>query len=361
MGGYQLSVDLGTSNTVAVLAGPDGVHHPLLFDGEEFMPSATCLDNAPHLLAGRDALALGQSFPDRLAAYPKRCVDTGGVVLGGVECPVTDLYAAVLARVAAEARRVAGEPMSTVTLSHPACWDRRQQQTLTRAAAKIGLGPTRLVAEPVAAALHVVDSGVLDVPDGMSLIVYDLGAGTFDAAVVCRTGATFEVLAQRGLPDAGGLDLDAAIVRHLGAVLADDTIRWERLTRPQTVEDWRAGRRLLDAVRAAKELLSVAESTTIQVPLFEESVLLDRKDLEKVARPLLDRTVEATCGAITEAGIMAEEVAGVLLIGGASRIPLVSRLLRDRLGFEPTLDRRPTLAVADGCLPVRPRNAARRP
>ncbi|MDG6108019.1 Hsp70 family protein [Dactylosporangium aurantiacum] len=361
MGGYQLSVDFGTSSTVAVLAGPDGEHHPLLFDGEEFLPSATCLDNAPHLLVGRDALALGQAHPDRLAAYPKRAVDSGAVVLGGVECPVGDLYAAVFARVAAEARRVAGEPMSTVTLAHPACWDRRRQATLTRAAAKVGLGPTRLVAEPVAAARHVVDAGTLDVPDGFSLIVYDLGAGTFDAAVVRRTGATFELLAQRGLPDAGGLDLDAAIVAHLGGLLADDTIRWERLTRPQTADDRRAARRLLDEVRAGKELLSVAGSTTILVPLFEESVTLTRAGLERIARPLLDRTVTATVSAVAEAAVSREEVAGLLLIGGSSRIPLVARLLREALGVEPTAVRRPKLAVADGCLPVRPRGQARRP
>ncbi|WSG37848.1 Hsp70 family protein [Dactylosporangium sp. NBC_01737] len=354
MGGYQLSVDFGTSSTVAVLAGPDGVHHPLLFDGEEFLPSATCLDNAPHLLVGRDALVLGQAHPDRLAAYPKRAADSGAVVLGGVECPVGDLYAAVFARVAAEARRVAGEPMSTVTLTHPACWDRRRQATLTRAAAKVGLSPTRLLAEPVAAALHVVDSGILEVPAGSSLIVYDLGAGTFDAAVVRRSAGTFEVLAQRGLPDAGGLDLDAAVVAHLGNLLADDTIRWERLTRPQTVEDRRAARRLLDEARVGKEMLSVAESTTVLVPLFEESVPLTRADLERIARPLLDRTVAATVAATAEPGVTRAEVAGVLLIGGSSRIPLVARLLRDALGVEPTAIRRPKLAVADGCLPVFP-------
>jgi hypothetical protein len=361
VGGYQLSVDFGTSSTVAVLVGPDGEHHPLLFDGEEFLPSATCLDNAPHLLVGRDALALGQAHPDRLAAYPKRAGDSGAVVLGGVECPVGDLYAAVFARVAAEARRVAGEPMSTVTLTHPACWDRRRQATLTRAAAKVGLGPTSLVAEPVAAARHVVDSGTLEVAAGAALIVYDLGAGSFDAAVVRRSGPTFEVLAQRELPDAGGLDLDAAVVAHLGRLLADDTIRWERLSRPHAVEDRRAARRLLDEVRAGKELLSVAEATTILVPLFEESVPLTRADLERIARPLLDRTVAATVAAITEAGVTRAEVAGVLLLGGSSRIPLVTRLLRDALGVEPTVIRRPKLAVADGCLPVRPRMPARRP
>ncbi|MEV0132830.1 Hsp70 family protein [Dactylosporangium sp. NPDC050688] len=361
MGGYQLSVDFGTSSTVAVLAGPDGEHRPLLFDGEEFLPSATCLDNAPHLLVGRDALALGQAYPDRLAAYPKRAVDRGAVVLGGVECPVGDLYAAVLARVAAEARRVAGEPMSTVTLAHPACWDRRRQATLTRAAAKVGLAPTRLVAEPVAAALHVVDSGTLEVPQASSLIVYDLGAGTFDAAVVRRTGGTFEILAQRGLPDAGGLDLDAAIAAHLGGLLADDTIRWERLARPQTADDRRAARRLFDEIRAGKELLSVAGSTTILVPLFEESVPLTRADLERIARPLLDRTVAATVATVAEANVTHAEVAGILLIGGSSRIPLVARLLREALGVVPTAVRRPKLAVADGCLPVRPRGQARRP
>ncbi|GAB3838956.1 Hsp70 family protein [Dactylosporangium cerinum] len=361
MGGYQLSVDFGTSSTVAVLAGPDGEHHPLLFDGEEFLPSATCLDNAPHLLVGRDALVLGQAHPDRLAAYPKRAVDSGAVVLGGVECPVGDLYAAVLARVAAEARRVAGEPMSTVTLTHPACWDRRRQATLTRAAAKVGLGPTRLVAEPVAAARHVLDSGTLEVDDGAALIVYDLGAGSFDAAVLRRSGPTFDLLAQRGLSDAGGLDLDMAIAAHLGRLLADDTIRWERLARPQSVEDCRAARRLLDEVRAGKELLSVAGSTTIRVPLFDEVVPLSRADLERIARPLLDRTISATVAAVAEAGVTRAEVAGLLLIGGSSRIPLVARVLREALGVEPTAIQRPKLAVADGCLPVRPRNPARRP
>src|SRR5690348_192577 len=106
--GLRLGVDFGTSNTVAVLAGPDGRARPLVFEGSELLPSAVWLGPDGTALAGRDAIHAARADPARLEPHPKRCVDDGTVLLGDAEVPVGELFAAVLERVAGEARRVAG-------------------------------------------------------------------------------------------------------------------------------------------------------------------------------------------------------------------------------------------------------------
>ncbi|UWZ59786.1 Hsp70 family protein [Dactylosporangium aurantiacum] len=140
------------------------------------------------------------------------------IVLGGAEVAAVDLVAAVFGRVADEAVRVAGGPLGDVTVTCPVGWgaSRRALPTPTAAATAAGLGPVTLVAEPVAAAHAFAGGLAVDA----HVVVYDFGAGTFDASVVRRTADGFEVLAERGLADTGGLDVDAAVVAYLGTVTA---------------------------------------------------------------------------------------------------------------------------------------------
>jgi Ethanolamine utilization protein EutJ (predicted chaperonin) len=347
--GYRLGVDFGTSNTVAMLAWPDGHVRPLLFDGSPALPSAVYADPSAGLLIGRDAAHAARVSPERFEPNPKRRIDEPGVLLGETEIGIVDLIAAVLGRVGAEARRVAGgRPIGPATVTYPAAWAQTRRGILVAAAERAGLGAVSLVPEPVAAASVFVALSDTTVRPGSAFVVYDLGAGTFDASVVRRVGGGFEVLSTEGLSQSGGLDIDAAIVGYLGAVYsARDPALWGRLRRPTTSAERRAARLLWEDVRAAKEMLSRASTTMIHIPLADEDAPLGRDQFEQLARPILDGTVTATRAAIASAGVAP---AGIFLVGGGSRIPLVATLLHQAFGIAPTVVEQPELVVAQGSL-----------
>lgn len=346
----RLGIDFGTSSTVAVLAVPQREPRPLLFDGSPVLPSAVCLDPTGRVLVGRDAYHTAMSMPEAFEPYPKQRVDDESVLLGGTEVAVSRLFRAVLERVAAEARHAAGQaagaPMEVV-LTCPVAWGQHRRAALLAAA------PTgaRLVDEPVAAAHHFGDLAGVELAEGRAAVVYDLGAGTFDAAVVRRTATGFDVVAAEGLADCGALDIDAAIVRHLAAAVgeADD---WQRLDRPANAADRRARRQLWENVRAGKEMLSRTVTTQIHLPLLELDVPLGRETLDELAAPVIGRTVETVGRVLRDAGVDVTDLAAILLAGGASRMPAVSTALHRAFGIVASTVDQPELAVAEGSLRV---------
>ncbi|WP_432836334.1 ABC transporter substrate-binding protein [Dactylosporangium sp. CA-092794] len=354
--GFRLGIDFGTSNTVAVLRWPDGRTKPLLFDGSPLLPSAVYVNADGTILTGRDAVHSARLQPHRFEPYPKRRIEEGTVWLGERDVPVSELVTSVLRRVAAEAERVAGAKPGQVMMTHPATWPPQRRQTLAQAAVAAGLPAPLLSSEPVAAASYFVGTVGTHVPVGGVAVVYDFGAGTFDASVVRRNaGGGFDVLASEGLPDAGGLDVDAAVVAYLGRNFAgreDD--RWRRLTNPESEADRRAAWQLWEDARLAKEMLSRAATTYVHVPLFDESVPIGREQLEQLARPILDRTVTATQIAVTSAALGGRPVSAVFLVGGSSRIPLAATLLHRGFGLAPTAIEQPELVVAEGALHLAP-------
>ncbi len=244
--GVRLGIDYGTSNTVAVLQLPNREPRPLLFDGSPLLPSAVCLDDGGRLVVGRDAIHLASGDPGSFEPHPKRCIDEDTVLLGGREVAVADLIGAGLHRVVSEATRAAGRAPTDAVLTCPAGWGSGRRDTLRRAAGS-ALPHLRLVVEPVAAADHFVAGGD-DLPAGRVAVVYDFGAGTFDASVIRRTSDGFDVLDTEGLSDCGGLDLDAAIIDTIGVTLRERG-EWGRLVEPRSADDRRASRQLWDNVR----------------------------------------------------------------------------------------------------------------
>jgi hypothetical protein len=300
---------------------------------------------------GRDAVQASRSRPEGFEGHPKSRIDEGELLLGGRAVPVTAAIGAVLRRVHNEALHVAGAPIGRLVLTHPVSWGARRRQTLMESSAAAGLPPPILVAEPVAAASFYVYVLRHEVPLGGCLAVYDFGAGTFDASVVRRTAKGFEVLAAEGLDDTGGLDVDAAIVAHLGATYgAGNPEGWQRLTAPQDPADRRLARTFWDDVRAGKEALSRTAMATIFVPILELEAVLGREQLDHLARPLLERTVATTRLAVRNAGIRPEDIAAVFLVGGSSRMSLTPTLLHQSLGVAPTVIEQPELIVAGGTL-----------
>jgi hypothetical protein len=356
--GHHLGIDFGTSHTVAMLAWADGRVRPLLFDGSPLLPSAICTEADGRLLVGRDAVHAARVEPARFEGSPKRRIDDGSVLLGEHEFGVPALISAVLGRVAEEARRVAGATPEALTLTHPAQWGVSRRLLLIEAAQSAGLPQPRLVPEPVAAATYFTEVLGQRLPPGAGVVVYDFGAGTFDASVVGRSGAGLEVLAVDGIDDLGGLDLDALIVEYARSqTTTADPAAWTRLDRPQTPEDRRHRRLLWEEARLAKEMLSRSESVTLQVPGIGD-VLLSRAEFERVARPLLEQTVRTTAAVLRWSRLSREQIAGVFLVGGSSRIPLVATLLHREFGVPPTVIEQPELVVAEGSLHQPGRTAA---
>ncbi|MBO3734652.1 Hsp70 family protein [Glycomyces niveus] len=344
--GTSLGVDFGTSHTIAVVRRADGSLRPLLFDGSPLMPSAVCADADGGLLVGRDAVHAGRRHPERFEPNPKRLIDRPSTLLGAREYQVPDLIAAVLDAVAAECRRVVGSP-AQVTLTVPAEWGPARRQVIEDAASRAGLGQVRLVPEPVAAATYYAEALKHRTAVGASIVVYDLGAGTFDASVVRRTEHGFETVALDGRNDLGGLDIDAALIEHLGETYGDRE-GWKRLVNPSTVEERRHFRDFQEEVRGAKERLSRHQQSDIAIPLLDVEAHLTRTELEQIAHPHLEQTMRVTQAVIRAAGLDLAASAGVFLVGGASRMPLVATMLHRALGVAPTVLDQPEVVVAEG-------------
>ncbi|GAA2335713.1 Hsp70 family protein [Dactylosporangium salmoneum] len=336
----ELAVDLGTSNTVAYVRRPGGPVEPLFFDGSPLLPSAVFLDGGGRLVVGRDAVQAARSHPERFEPSPRRRIDEPAISIGA-DVAIEPLLGALINRVAAEA----AAPVTEALLAHPASWPQPRRDVLHRAAAAAGVPRARLVPAPLAAAaahLRRADPGPAD------LLVYHLGAATFDAAVVrCHPG--FEVVCSTGLDGVGGQALDDAIASHL-RTRGGPADLWARMDAPATAADRAARRQLWDEIRGARETLSRADTATVYVPLVESEFVLTRAELNALAAPLLQRTLDAVGAMLAGCPVPLRPFAAVLLTGGTTRMPLVSELLHRALGLPPQGFEHPELAVAAGLL-----------
>ena len=346
-----LSVDLGTSNTVAVLSAHGRPPRVVEVDGASAMPSAVFCEEDGTLVVGRDAERRARLDPSRFEPNPKRRVDDGMLRLGESVVPVADALAAVLGRVLEEtARQLNGAQLDEIRLTHPAQWGPTRRNVLMSAARLAGVtAEVVLVPEPVAAAAHYALAIERDFVTGQALAVFDLGAGTFDVAVVGVTQRGFEVLADDGLPDLGGLDVDQALLEHIGRQVSHgDPGHWQRLLRPESTADRRTRRTLLDDVRSAKEALSRHQQTEVPMPEPFADVVVTRSDMEALVRPRLLRSAELLASTIRSTGRSPEQLAGIYLVGGSSRIPLVSAMIVEQVRVAPTSLDQPETAVALG-------------
>ncbi|MFF5232558.1 Hsp70 family protein [Dactylosporangium sp. NPDC000521] len=345
-----VGIDLGTSNTVAVIRSPDGRRRPVLFDGAPLMPSAVFLQDNGQLAVGRDAQRLAQLDPARYEPNPKRRIDEPTVLLGNTEVPTREMLAAVLRAVAAGVAEVTRTP-PPVVLTYPASWAHTRRTLLQEAASLAGWPQVSLVPEPVAAARYFISALNHPLPRGASMVVYDFGGGTVDIAVVRHSPEGFTVIGAGGLEDVGGLDLDAALVEHVGGLLRrSDPMAWQRLHRPHTAQDRRDRRLFWDDVRGAKEMLSRTAAAPVSVPGVEAALHLTRDELEALVEPTLRQTVAETARVVASCRLAPDQLAGIMLTGGSSRVPLVARMLHRSLGVVPTVLEQPELPVAEGAV-----------
>ncbi len=342
---YQLGIDLGTTFTSAAAARDERAEAVSLGDHAFEVPSVVYLGPDGRYLAGDAAAAREAEEPERVAReFKRRIGDATSINLGGVPVSAQVLMAKLVESVVELVTQRQGGPPQHVSVACPANWGAHRRETLQHALAIADLDGAHLVTEPEAAALHF---GAADrLGDGETLAVYDLGGGTFDAALLRRRGSSLELLGRaEGLEHLGGLDVDAALVAHA----------WGRLGLEADVDDSdpvvrRGLLQLREECVRAKERLShdVSASIPVSLPGAPPWVRLTRSELEELISPLVDETVTCLERTLRHASITADDLTGVLLVGGSSRIPLVSERLTERLGRPLHQSPQPTLCVAMG-------------
>lgn len=327
-----LSVDLGTANTVAVLSD----HGVVDLDGGPTMPSSVYLDEDGTLHVGREAERRSRQDPLRYEPNPKRHIDQATIKLGETNLPVNDALAAIYGHVlAAVTPLLHGGQLDEIRLTHPAEWGPSRRNKLLSSARLAGM-TGELV--PVPEAIAVASLG-----GGRPLAVYDFGADTFDVSVL---DSEHRILADGSLSDVGGLDVDQALLEHIGrAISHKDPAGWQRLLRPVTVDDHRARLGLREELRLAKEDLSELPQVEVLMPEPFEKVVVTRGELEALIRPSLIRSAELLITTVQKAGVTPEHV---YLVGGSCRMPLVAQVIAEKVGIVPTNPDHPETIVASG-------------
>lgn len=345
--GYQLGIDLGTTWTAAAVLRDGRASMVDLSPRSTAIPSVVLLRDDDSLLVGDAADRRAASEPSRVARqFKRRLGDSTPILLGGSPHSAEAISARLLAWVIDEVATREGEPPDRLVLTHPANWGDYKLDLYRQAVLLANVDvPTRLLSEPEAAVIHYASQERVE--PGTLVGVYDLGGGTFDAAVLRKTEDGFEFLADpEGIERLGGIDFDEAIfqlvIRAIGLDLAE------------LDEDDNALEVALQRLRAecvlAKETLSTDADTSVPVmlPSIQTEVRITRAEFESMLRPTLADSLNVTERAFQRAGVDPEDIDRILMVGGSSRIPLVAELLATRFGRPLALDAHPKNAVALG-------------
>lgn len=343
---YQLGVDLGTTYTSAAIHRDGRAQIVELGSRAAAVPSVLFVKDDEAMLIGEAATRRGAVDPARLAReFKRRFGDPTPLILGGSPYAADALTAKVLRWVIDAVEEREGGPAERVTVSHPANWGQFKRDLLEQSLRLAGLTGAETITEPEAAAIYYASNERVE--SGTIIGVYDLGGGTFDAAVLQKTAGGFEVMGRPdGIEHLGGVDFDQAILAKvdqatgaaLGALdLADPA-------------NAKAASRLRDEIIDAKEALSTDTDVSIPVvfPDLQTEVRLTRSEFEDIIRSSIGETIVALRRALDSAGVSAPEISKVLLVGGSSRIPLVAQMVSAELGRPVAVDAHPKHAIPLG-------------
>ena len=347
---YQLGVDLGTTFTAAAVA--NGEPPTMLGLGNRAMqvPSVLFLQPDGEFLAGEAAERRGAVDPNRVAReFKRRIGDHVPILVGGTPHSAHSLTAHLLRWVVEAASERMGDRPGRITVTHPANWGAYRKELLEQAILLADVGDARTCPEPTAAAVQYASQ--TRVPVGARIAIYDLGGGTFDVCVLEKLDVGFTILGEpQGVEQLGGIDFDEALFRKILHDLGEPAARLD-FDDPTAMAGLVRLRR--DCVEA-KEALSSDVDTAIPVSLpgLNTPVRITRSELEDLIRPSLQETVAAMTRALRSAGVESSHLHSIVLIGGSSRIPLVTQLLRTAFDAPTALDTHPKHDIALGAVRV---------
>ncbi len=341
-----VGIDLGTTNS-EVAAFLDGEVHVLDDAGEIILPSYAGLGPDGQLLVGTPARNQYVVYPERTVKSIKRLMGTDETVSMGGEEKYTpaEVSAMILRALKNRAEKKLGTAVRRAVITVPAYFSDRQRQDTRDAGAIAGLEVVRILNEPTAAALAYGEGR----SGANTVLVYDLGGGTFDVSLVRVDHDVTEVLASHGNNHLGGDDFDRLIV---DAILAKVPGNLKRAID----DDRRAMSRIVRAAEEARKRLSfephtfVREENLLELEGVPQHVEMEihREELEETILPLLRQTLDSVHRALADAAMRPRDLDAILLVGGATRTPLVSELLREATGLVPRQDLHPDLCVALG-------------
>jgi molecular chaperone DnaK len=347
---YTIGIDVGSSFTAAAVArGGNGEYADpepvVLGTRSSTTASVVYLGDSGQFLVGDPAERRAVTHPDRVVReFKRRLGDTVPLIVGGQSHRPEDIAASVVRWVVDHVAEREGGDADAIAVTLPASWGPYKQALLSDALADVGLSNVTFLTEPAAAAAHYASQARIE--PGSTVAVYDLGGGTFDAAVVRKKDETsFEVLGTpQGIDQLGGVDFDEAVFTHLRAGVDMPPLD---PTDPDVVA---AVARVRRECTEAKEALSSDTEVTIPVllPQLQTRVRMVRSEFESMVRDSLEDTVDALRRAVESAGIPEQEVDSVLLVGGSSRIPLVAQLVSAEFGRPIAVDADPKASIALG-------------
>ncbi|MED4312278.1 molecular chaperone DnaK [Heyndrickxia coagulans] len=340
-----IGIDLGTTNScVAVLEGgePKVIPNP---EGGRTTPSVVAFKNGERLV-GEVAKRQAITNPNTIISIKRHMGTTHKVKAEGKEYTPQEISAMILQYLKSYAEDYLGEKVEKAVITVPAYFNDAQRQATKDAGKIAGLEVERIINEPTAAALAY---GLDKTDEDQTILVFDLGGGTFDVSILELGDGVFEVHATAGDNHLGGDDFDQAIIDYLVS-------EFKKEHGIDLSKDKMALQRLKDAAEKAKKDLSGVTSTQISLPFITAGesgplhleMTLTRAKFDELTADLVERTIGPTRQALQDAGLTANDIDKVILVGGSTRIPAVQEAIRKEIGKEPHKGVNPDEVVAMG-------------
>ncbi|WP_127579787.1 molecular chaperone DnaK [Paenibacillus koleovorans] len=341
-----IGIDLGTTNScVAVMEGGEAVVIPNV-EGNRTTPSVVGFKKDGERVVGETAKRQAITNPDRTVSSIKRHMGTNHKTkIDTTDYTPQEISAMILQKLKADAEAYLGTTVTQAVITVPAYFNDSQRQATKDAGKIAGLEVLRIVNEPTAAALAYG----LEKTEDQTILVYDLGGGTFDVSILELGDGFFEVKATSGDNRLGGDDFDQVVIDHLAA-------EFKKEHGIDLVKDKAAVQRLKDAAEKAKKELSTSLTTTISLPFITVvdgvpqhlEMNLTRAKFEELSAHLVERTLGPTRQALKDSGLSNNEINKVVLVGGSTRIPAVQEAIKKLIGKEPHKGVNPDEVVALG-------------
>lgn len=340
-----IGIDLGTTNScVAVLEGgePKVIPNP---EGNRTTPSVVAFKGEEELV-GEVAKRQAVTNKDTIASVKRKMGTNEKVEANGKKWTPEEISAKILSKLKKDAESYLGEKVTKAVITVPAYFNDAERQATKNAGKIAGLEVERIINEPTAAALAYG----LDKQDKLqTILVYDLGGGTFDVSILELGDGLFQVKATSGNNRLGGDDFDQKIVDYL----VDE---FKKENNIDLSNDTMAMQRIKDAAEKAKKDLSGVTSAQISLPFIAQNdgtpvhmeVTLTKAKFEDLCRDLFDSTLEPVKKALKDAKLKASDLDKVILVGGSTRIPYIQELVKKELGQEPNKGVNPDEVVAMG-------------
>jgi molecular chaperone DnaK len=340
-----IGIDLGTTNScVAVLEGgePKVIPNP---EGNRTTPSVVAFKNGERQV-GEVAKRQAITNPNTIQSIKRHMGTDYKVEVEGKNYTPQELSAIILQHLKSYAEEYLGEPVTKAVITVPAYFNDAERQATKDAGKIAGLEVERIINEPTAAALAY---GLDKTDEDQTILVYDLGGGTFDVSVLELGDGVFEVRSTAGDNRLGGDDFDQVIIDYLVA-------EFKKENGIDLSKDKMALQRLKDAAEKAKKDLSGVTSTQISLPFITAGeagplhleVSLTRAKFDEISSDLVERTMGPVRQSLSDAGLSASELDKVILVGGSTRIPAVQEAIKKVLGKEPHKGVNPDEVVALG-------------